>query len=383
MPPVDEAGIADDLHCAFFHEALQDWLTDPAITIACGDWRDGAISEIMPAGRARLLPGIYTGEFSGIRELRLTDSPHHLHIDLRRVHRMCYTVVPSVCFGFNPSLEVKLLIRDRDGVPTDRSVLSLMFTRPYQNDGTLDPAAVFRFFTSAHRLLRQRPDLVSVAISSDIRGGVYGPVLFEGLAAANQRDYGGADWAQALADLGASPPSPLSPPVTKPALSSVVSLLKEALCLRDASLVIFRDRTLVEFKTELLGGVHRYEEKGHVSWQIGDFHGHHCHMALGEIAAVEFSAEPVPCQGNRLNYTIWFLTSGACGNPYRRDGYFSITLNRPYEAGAPRLEVIGPVFALYSRYSRESWVRADAEFLLAMQQGPTGKVFGEAEHASS
>ena len=44
-----------------------------------------------------------------------------------------------------------------------------------------------------------------------------------------------------------------------------------------------RARLLVELQTERLDGVHRYEEAGHVSWQIGASDDHHCHLALASI----------------------------------------------------------------------------------------------------
>jgi hypothetical protein len=150
-------------------------------------------------------------------------------------------------------------------------------------------------------------------------------------------------------------------------------LLREALALRDASLVIFRDRTLIEFKTERLDGLHRYEEAGHVSWQVGDQHEHHCHLSLGGVTRVLFSAEPVSCQGGGLNYTVWFLTAAPCGNPYRRDGYFSIVLNRPYTGDEPRREVIEPVLSLYRRHRDLPFVEADETFLRVLKQGPPGR----------
>ena len=160
-------------------------------------------------------------------------------------------------------------------------------------------------------------------------------------------------------------------------MPSCKALVEEALGLSDASLVIFRDRTLVEFKTEELGGLFEYREGEHTSWQLGRFDSHHCHLALNAVTSVEFSAESVPCQGGRINYTVWFLVSGSCGNPFRSDGYFSVVLNRPYERDSARYEVIGPVFDLYLRYRHNPWVRADAGFLGALEswrhQQPMGK----------
>ena len=57
--------------CGFFHDATEDWLREPDITVACGRWSEGAISELIPLGHGRLLPPIYEGCFAGVRELRL------------------------------------------------------------------------------------------------------------------------------------------------------------------------------------------------------------------------------------------------------------------------------------------------------------------------
>jgi hypothetical protein len=380
MAEQDQRQAALEQQVAFFHGAFAEWLSDPDITIACGRWSDGAISEIVPMGRATLLPAVYAGCFTGVRELRLEEAPHHLHVDFGRVHSLCYTVAPSVCLDFNPSLEVRLLVLGAGGMPTDRWVVSLMFSNPYRRDGTIDQEAARRFFRSAQRHLALRPDLVSVEVDPEIRGNVHAGALFACLTDVAGTAHEGLDWAQSLAKLGVTVPAARSVESVEPV---IVPLLREALALRDASLVIFRDRTLVEFKTERLGGLHRYVEQGHVSWQLGEFDDHHCHLSLSAVTSVQFSAEPVPCQGNRLNYTIWFLVPGACGNPYRRDGYFSITLNRPYEAGIPRRVVIDPVMALYRSYADEPWVQADTLFMESLNGGPTGTRFGKREYAEA
>ncbi|MBE0592366.1 MAG: hypothetical protein IH616_08190 [Gemmatimonadales bacterium] len=370
----DDGQAALEARAAFFHDALTDWLADPGITIVCGRWTDGAISEFMPAGTASLLPPAYEGRFAGIRELRIRQQRHHLHIDLGRIHALSYVVAPSVCLGFDPSLEIRLLTEDETGAPTDRWMVALMYANPYLQDRRVDPRAAERFFRSARDQLARRPDLVRVEIAPDIRDNVHAGALFECLAGVVGKRFEGIDWAGGLAALGVRAPAQPAVPAGEP---RIVPLLREALALGEASLVIFRDRTLVEFKTDRLGGLHRYEEQGHVSWQIGEFDDHHCHLALGAVSRVLFSAEPVPCQGNRLNYTIWFLVPGACGNPYRPDGYFSITLNKPYRAGVARPEVIEPVMALYRRHAREAWVEADARFLEALADGPPNRRFDE------
>ena len=151
---------------------------------------------------------------------------------------------------------------------------------------------------------------------------------------------------------------------------AAAEILRAALELPEASLVILRRRLLVEFKTADLGpGLQRYREGEHVSWQVGDFDGHHCHLALDKIARVVFAAEPSGCQGGRLNYTVWFETADDAGNPFRPNGYFSITLNRPYETGgAPRREVIEPVLRLWRRFEGHELTAAEPAFLSALAE---------------
>ncbi len=152
-------------------------------------------------------------------------------------------------------------------------------------------------------------------------------------------------------------------------LSTVEDVLGGALALRDASLVIFRRDLLVEFKTEALSpGLVATVEAGHRGWQVGPFDGHHCHLNLLAVRAVLFDAEPVSCQGGRINYTVWFLGAGDCGNPYRPDGLFSVTLNAPYDAaGEPRLDIIGAVVMLYRRVRHHPAVEASPGFVAQLQ----------------
>lgn len=341
----------------FFHDVIEDWLQAPDITLACGRWSEGAISEILPAGRGRLLPPIYAGCFAGVRELRIDGAEHHLHIDLGRVHRVRYVVAPSVCFDFKPSFEARLLVLGPGGAPSDHWVVSLMLSCPYDRE-SLDAAQVRRFFALARRHAEARPELVEFAIDPTVADSAVGPGLLGILREATGHHDGNlAELSRRLCpQAGAAPEAATVEPPCIP-------LLQRALALRDASLVIYRERTLIEFKTEKLDGLHRYVEHGHVSWQIGAFDDHHCHLSLGAVSQVLFSAEPVSCQGGGINYTVWFLSSGPCGNPYRRDGYFSVVLNRPYQGNEPRLEVIRPVLDLYREFRHQSWVTADTTFL--------------------
>lgn len=353
----------------FLHAALEQWLAEPGITIACGQWGDGAISEMVPNGQAQLLAARYEGRFAGVRELRLADASHHIHLDLGRVHRLSYTVAPSVCLDFRPSMEVRLLTTALNGMTTDRWLVAVMLSSPYIN-GEVDRATVARFFALAREHAALRPDLVEVSVEEPARQDATASTFLAELRAAAELPQAG--WDEALEALCAAPAGQYLSPLAN-AEPLCLALLEQALALADASLVIFRERTLVEFKTERLGGLHRYEEEGNVSWQIGGHHDHHCHLALDTVYAVEFSAEPVSCQGGGINYTVWFLTRQPAGNPYRRDGYFSVVLNRPYSGNAPRRDIIGAMLDLYRRFEAEPWVTADTLFREAISLGPTAR----------
>lgn len=116
-----------------------------------------------------------------------------------------------------------------------------------------------------------------------------------------------------------------------PLPSLVQSLLSDALHLTNASLVIFRSGILVEFKTNLLQMRNPPIRLDGSLCQVGGEEGHHCHLQLGQVATIHFDAEPLSCQRGRLNDTVWFLSGKDCGNPYKRDGLFSVTFNAPYD----------------------------------------------------
>jgi hypothetical protein len=160
-------------------------------------------------------------------------------------------------------------------------------------------------------------------------------------------------------------------PVAPTILASVEATLAGALALPDASLVILRRGVLVEFKTAmLLPGLAASLEGGGRSWQIGPFEGHHCHLDLASVQRVCFDAEPVACQGGRLNYTVWFLSAGDCGNPFRADGLFSVTLNAPYRRDhSARVDLIESVYALHDLQRDGAGVFASDAFLAARPAG--------------
>jgi hypothetical protein len=366
----NEASIVDDgfiERVCFFHDATMAWLRNTDVTVACGRWRDGAIAELIPQGQGYLLPARYVDRFVGVRELRLDNAPHHLHIDLGRVYRILYTITPSVCLGFKPSFEARLMMTGPQGTLTDQWIISLMLNNPYKQ-GKLNLDRIQQYFELAQQQARQRPDLVGFSFDSSIFPSSLGLELLKLLRVRTGITKG--DWpdvVQALSPAATVSPTDTYPPTTEP---TYIPLLKKALSLRDASLVIYRDRTLVEFKTDKLDGLHHYTDGHQKFWQIGAIDDHHCHLMLDAVDRVLFSAEHVPCQGNGINYTVWFLTPTASGNPHRSDGYFSVVLNHPYAGNKPRLEVIEPLFTLYREFQHASWVIAEPLFLEILSSGP-------------
>lgn len=159
----------------------------------------------------------------------------------------------------------------------------------------------------------------------------------------------------------------------------VARVLEAALGLRAASLVVFRTGALVEIKTDRLRErLSLYEEDGHESWQVGSFDDHHCHLDLASVRRIAFEAEPVPCQGGRINYTVWFLGERDCGNPFRPEGLFSVTFNRPYDAeGRLLANVVRPMYELYRREralpfvsATDAFVRTDPDVIAAGRPAP-------------
>lgn len=143
------------------------------------------------------------------------------------------------------------------------------------------------------------------------------------------------------------------------------NLLREALAIKEGSLVVYRYLTLIEFKTGLPEmKLSRYEEDGYVSWQIGAFEKHHLHVDLRKLTGAQFKAEETTCQGGRLNYTVWFVINEDVGNTYFQNGYFSITLNKPYDVdGSPRMDIVGQMFSLWKKYRSVDGISADEKFL--------------------
>lgn len=120
---------------------IQEWLSDPGITLICGDWPRGSIMEIVPEGKARLTPPRYPAPFSGLRDLVLDGQGHHLHLDLEKLSLAVYSVVPSVCYGYRPSFEVHFTGGDVDSP----CAFAMSVTNPYRG-ANADTAALVPYF---------------------------------------------------------------------------------------------------------------------------------------------------------------------------------------------------------------------------------------------
>ncbi|MEL6543081.1 MAG: hypothetical protein AAFQ82_00540 [Myxococcota bacterium] len=363
MQATDLDPAQDDVlpYVPFFERSLTAWASDESTTIAVGDWSDGSVMELV--GETYFLSSRYAGCFAGVRELRARDSSHHAHVDLGRIHSVEYVITPSVCLGFRPALEVRYLTAGPGGRRTGRVMVRALINTLYAENDVND-RVVSAWYEAYRRDVCELADRVRLVVAAETRSAKEGPALLSALGRVSGLSL--RSWPDATQQLTRA-----EKPAVAPSKPTFLNLLEDAISLYDASLVIFRDRTLVEFKTDDLAGVFEYTEGGHTSWQIGAFDAHHCHLALDAVTAVEFSAEPVPCQGNRLNYTIWFLVSGGCGNPFRSDGYFSVTLNRPYKGDEPRWDVIRPLVDLNRKYRQHAWVRADDGFIRALAEIPS------------
>lgn len=254
-PPAIEPAPTDgfDDRIAFFESLLTEWLASDDVTIACGSWTDGGIAELLPRGRGRLLPAAYEGCFAGVRELRIEGAEHHLHVDLGRVHRAVYAIAPSVCFAGRPSFEVRLLVTGPGGAESSRWSVSAMLTQPHR-DGRIDRAAFDRYLARARRHAAERPALVRIELANELARSKVADDVRLALADA----YGLAtttSWDE-LARAVEPAPAP-APALSEPLEPWVRPVLEDALELSEASLVIYRDKTLVEFQTDGIGGVFR------------------------------------------------------------------------------------------------------------------------------
>lgn len=139
-------------------EILQSWLDDPDLTLFCGHWGHGGVMELLPRGGARLSGPRYGPPFDGLRELRLDNGAHHVHLDLGRLTRAWYVMAPSVCYGFRPSFELRLTGANAD--PREGFGLGLALGHPYAGRG-LRAEPVRRYFRRAAEHMASFPGTVS------------------------------------------------------------------------------------------------------------------------------------------------------------------------------------------------------------------------------
>jgi len=138
---------------------LRSWLDERELTLFCGDWGQGGIMEILPRGGALLSGRRYDPPFEGLRDLRLDDAGHHVHLDLGRLTTVRYSVSPSVCYRFRPSFELRF---GADDGPSPGFALGLGISSPYAGR-TLRTAAVRRYLHRADEHLRRFPGVVRFA----------------------------------------------------------------------------------------------------------------------------------------------------------------------------------------------------------------------------
>lgn len=146
---------------------LRESLADPDVTLMSGCWRDGAVMELVPHGRARLSVSRYDGAFAGVRDLSLGGVPHHMHLDLARLRFATYVFAPSVCFGFQPSFELRLGNTRREALA--RYGVALSIGRPYRG-GQLRIEVLQRYF---QRLIDHRtrfPQIVKFRAGGGVNG---------------------------------------------------------------------------------------------------------------------------------------------------------------------------------------------------------------------
>lgn len=140
---------------------LRAWLADGDLTFFCGSWSQGGMMELMPRGSAQLISSRYSAPFDGVRELRITGSPHHVHLDLRQLTRAWYIVSPGVCYGFRPTFELRFA---REGTnPRTDFGLGIALMNPYAGAG-LRAEPVRRYLRRAVNHKIEFPDCVSIVV---------------------------------------------------------------------------------------------------------------------------------------------------------------------------------------------------------------------------
>lgn len=134
---------------------LREWLNEPAITLMCGDWRNGCIMEILPDGPATLTRAKYAEPFAGLRDIELPGQAHHLHLNLDKLARVVYAIAPCVCYGYRPSFEVRF-----EDTEQSTTAFALAVRQPYVGRRT-NRAALTSYFRRMIDHLRRFPAITS------------------------------------------------------------------------------------------------------------------------------------------------------------------------------------------------------------------------------
>jgi hypothetical protein len=134
---------------------LREWLNEPAITIMCGDWRNGCIMELLPEGRATLTKEKYPAPFAGLRDIELPGQAHHLHLNLDKLTHVVYAIAPCVCYGYRPSFEVRF-----DDTEQSTTAFAVAIRQPYLGRRTNRPALT-AYFRRMIDHLRRFPTMTS------------------------------------------------------------------------------------------------------------------------------------------------------------------------------------------------------------------------------
>lgn len=188
---------------------VREWLADPEVTIVCGRWSDGGVMEIVPEGQATLSRRVYDPPYAGLRDLHLKGQGHHVHLDLAKLSRATYAVLPSVCYAFRPSFEVRL--HDPSAESLDTFGLALSVSRPYRGKRLVREAAdaYFRRFLDH---VRRFPGLVSFRADDGGRRADELPATWAAI---------GESFRRAAGDL-----APVRAPRTAPELEAAIQALR-------------------------------------------------------------------------------------------------------------------------------------------------------------
>lgn len=139
---------------------LRDWVGVPRIVFACGDWRTGAIMELLPRTVATLTATRYAEPFAGLRDIRLSGQGHHIHLDLAKMWHVVYAIVPSVCYGYRPSFEAHF-VSAIDAAPS----FAVMVRDPYRA-GRLNREALVGYFRRMVDHLARFPEVVRFRVEA-------------------------------------------------------------------------------------------------------------------------------------------------------------------------------------------------------------------------